>query len=110
MPYSSNAGIAIATQDNPNTFYQLTDHNRQPINFDYEIIERSARMANGTMRKFVVAKKMKISTSWRDLPSGTGTGVVISINCLYSSRCLDKFNRKCKYCHSWSNIYGYCKY
>jgi hypothetical protein len=71
MPYSSSAGIAIATQDNPNTFYPLTDHNRQPIAFDYEIIERSSRMADGTMRKFVVAKKIKVSTSWRDLPSGT---------------------------------------
>jgi hypothetical protein len=71
MPYNASAGIAIATQSASNIFYPLTDHNRQPINFDYEIIERSARMADGTMRKFVVAKKMKIGTSWRDLPSGT---------------------------------------
>jgi hypothetical protein len=71
MPYSSNAGIAIATQSAPDVFYPLTDHNRESISFDYEIIERSARMADGTMRKFVVAKKMKINTAWHDLPSGT---------------------------------------
>lgn len=71
MPYNANAGIAVATQSASNTFYYLTDHNRQPITFDFETLERSARMADGTMRKFVVAKKMKIGTGWNDLPSGT---------------------------------------
>jgi hypothetical protein len=75
MPYNANAGIAVATQSASSTFYYLTDHNRQPITFDFETIERSARMADGTMRKFVVAKKMKISTGWNDLPSGTGVPV-----------------------------------
>lgn len=69
--YNANAGIAIATQSAPNTFYSLTDHNRQPISFDFDILEKANRMSDGTMRKFVVARKIKLGTSWQDLPSGT---------------------------------------
>ena len=67
--YSSSAGILVST-DNVN-FYQLTDHNRQPIAMSYETVEKAQRMANGTMRKFVVAKKRKVSVSWNEIPSGT---------------------------------------
>lgn len=73
MPYSASAGIQVALLSSPNTVYTLTDHNRQPITFDYEIVEKSNRMADGTLRKFVVARKKKISVSWNELPSGTST-------------------------------------
>jgi hypothetical protein len=74
--YNSSAAILLATQNDylaasATAFSQLTDHNRQPINLSYEVIDKAARMADGTMRKYVVAKKRKISVSWQDLPSGT---------------------------------------
>lgn len=71
MPYSASAGISIATQSASTNFYQLTDHNRSAINIGYEIVEKAARMADGTMRKYIVAKKKKLDTSWDNIPSGT---------------------------------------
>jgi hypothetical protein len=55
------AGIAI----NGN---KVSDHNRAPITITPERIENRKRMANGTMRNFVVATKRKIKTSWENLP------------------------------------------
>lgn len=46
----------------------LTEHNRSPVSISYDVIEKSKRMANGTMRKFVVASKKTFSTSWSQLP------------------------------------------
>lgn len=67
MTYRIAAGIQISL-DGTN-WYKLSDHNRQQIGFSYDIIENSKRMANGLMRKYVVAKKLKISTSWNNLPT-----------------------------------------
>jgi len=73
MPYyAASAGLTIALASASATTYKLTDHNRTSIKIDYEIIEKAGRMADGTLRKYVVAKKRRISTSWHDLPSGTG--------------------------------------
>lgn len=47
----------------------LSDHNRTELNVDVERIETVKRMANGTMRKYVVADKRTFSTSWTELPS-----------------------------------------
>lgn len=47
---------------------RLSDHNRSPISIDFEKIENRDRMANGTLRSFVVATKKKIKASWEDLP------------------------------------------
>lgn len=46
----------------------ITDHNRAELTIDTTRIEKSARMANGTLRKYVVADKLKFSTSWDMLP------------------------------------------
>ena len=68
MPnYKVPIGIQVSLDNS--TFYTLTDHNREPIDISYELVENSQRMANGTMRKYVVAKKQKISTSWQNLPT-----------------------------------------
>lgn len=74
--YSSYSGLMIATQNDylnasATAFSQLTDHNRDSLNLSYEVIEKASRMADGTLRKYVVAKKRKLSTSWKELPSGT---------------------------------------
>jgi hypothetical protein len=76
MSYSSYAGILVATQSDylaasATSFSQLTDHNRDALSLSYEVIEKASRMADGTLRKYVVAKKRKVSTSWKELPSGT---------------------------------------
>lgn len=69
MTYKIQAGIQVSL--NGSTWYKLTDHNREPIQIDVEIIESSSRMANGAMRKYIVAKKHKVSTSWTFLPTKT---------------------------------------
>jgi len=67
MTYAIQPGIQISL-DNI-TWYGLTDHNRSDISIEPELIEKVSRMANGTMRKYVVSKKDKISTSWSTIPS-----------------------------------------
>jgi hypothetical protein len=46
----------------------VTDHNRQQLSIDVERIEKKQRMANGTLRKYIVADKRTFSTSWNMLP------------------------------------------
>lgn len=48
---------------------KVSDHNRAPLQVSYEFIERKARMAKGTLRKYQVAKKRTWSTSWDMLPT-----------------------------------------
>lgn len=47
---------------------KVSDHNRAPVSVSLNRIEEKTRMANGTMRKFVIADKRTFSTSWTDLP------------------------------------------
>lgn len=67
MAYKLNAGIEVSI--NGTTWYKLTDHNRQEITITPTLIEKEQRMANGTLRKFVVSKKDTISTSWDFIPT-----------------------------------------
>lgn len=55
------------------SWYKLTDHNRREILISPILLEKEARMANGTLRKFVVSKKDIISTSWEFLPTSSTT-------------------------------------
>lgn len=48
--------------------HKITDHNRSDLGVDVDRIEESTRMANGTLRKYVVADKRSYSVSWKDLP------------------------------------------
>jgi len=48
---------------------KITDHNRSPISIDTERIENKKRMADGTLRRYVVAKKRSWSCSWDRVPS-----------------------------------------
>lgn len=47
---------------------KITDHNRSDVQVSVERIENTKRMANGTMRKYVVADKRSFTVSWNDLP------------------------------------------
>lgn len=67
MAYFLKAGIEISL--NGTTWYALTDHNRGPIDITPTLIEKESRMADGTLRKYVVAKKDVISTSWDFVPA-----------------------------------------
>jgi hypothetical protein len=49
----------------------ITDHNRSGLSVDVERIETAKRMANGTMRKYVVADKRTFSCSWEMLPNSS---------------------------------------
>jgi hypothetical protein len=69
MAYLLQAGIQLSL-DNVN-WQKLTDHNRSPIAISQELIETQSRMANGRMKKYVVAQKNTISVSWSYVPSKT---------------------------------------
>ena len=79
MAYLIDAGIQISlgknslgvitTDPSQMVWYRFTDHNREPISINTEIIESAQRMANGKMRKYVVSQKNKFSTSWKYVPS-----------------------------------------
>lgn len=47
---------------------RLSDHNRSELSVSVERIENAKRMADGTLRKYVVADKHTYSVSWEDLP------------------------------------------
>jgi hypothetical protein len=70
-------------------WHKLTDHNRGEINISTELIESSSRMANGSMRKYVVAQKNIISTSWEFVPSKTSETVDLN----YSAAWIESFYR-----------------
>lgn len=53
----------------------VTDHNRAELGIDVERIEKKQRMANGTLRKYIIADKRNFSTSWTMLPKLTAQTV-----------------------------------
>lgn len=58
-------GMTFKVESN---IYKLSDHNRSPINVAMDRIENRKRMADATMRTFVVATKRQWKTSWEYLP------------------------------------------
>lgn len=51
------------------TWSKITDHNRSPLDISFERLERRNRMANGTLRRYSIAKKRTLTCSWDNLPS-----------------------------------------
>lgn len=64
---------AIMRWHDGSEFHKITDHNRSPLDISYERIENKQRMANGALRRYVVAKKRTYSVSWDMLPSSNDT-------------------------------------
>jgi hypothetical protein len=62
-------GLAYANKTTTTKFRRVTEHNRGPLTLDNTRIEQSARMSNGTMRKYFIADKISVSASWDMLPS-----------------------------------------
>ena len=77
MSLNTYAGIAVSTDYNSSTgigtWYPLTDHNRDPIQYSPQRIEQVQRMANGTMRKMVIANKSIYDVTWKNVPTATQT-------------------------------------
>ncbi len=67
MSWKDNSLVFWST--NGTTWNKITDHNREPLDISWERIERVNRMADGTMRRYSVAKKRTFSLSWDMLPS-----------------------------------------
>jgi hypothetical protein len=67
MTYAIAQGVQVSLDGT--TWYSLTDHNRQPIDITYTLIEQTDRMANGTLRKYIIARKFVHKIEWKDLPS-----------------------------------------
>ena len=47
----------------------VTDHNRGPFTVSHNRIQQTQRMSNGTLRKFFISDKQRMSLSWQMLPS-----------------------------------------
>ena len=69
MAHSIASGVWVSPDNS--TWYKLTDDNRAPIQSAPTRIEQVQRMANGIMRKFVIANKNVIDCSWSYVPSAT---------------------------------------
>lgn len=69
MTYALGSGLWVSLTGASDSWYKLTDHNREDIQVTPELIETQNRMSNGSLRKYVVAQKNKISTSWTFLPT-----------------------------------------
>jgi hypothetical protein len=68
LPVGSILYLDTSNTDTP-SWVKLSEHNRSPVSLDTQRIERSQRMANGSLRKIFIADKKNISTSWSMLPS-----------------------------------------
>lgn len=49
----------------------ITEHNRSELSISPKRIETSKRMANGMLRKYVIADKREFSVSWDMVPDAT---------------------------------------
>lgn len=67
--YASGSEYDSALATSTGTALTLSDHSRSPLAVNYEIIEKTSRMADGTMRRYVVGKKNKFSCQWSLLPT-----------------------------------------
>lgn len=57
------------------TYYKLSEHNRSEFTISPQRIEKTQRMANGTLRKFFIADKKTFSVAWDMLPSSSALTV-----------------------------------
>jgi len=67
MTWTTNAIMEWST-DGGTTWTRISDHGRSPLSVSVERIETKQRMADGRMRRYVVAKKRTWSCSWENLP------------------------------------------
>lgn len=68
MSWQNNA-VMYWSSDGGATWNMITDHNRGALSVSFERLETKNRMADGTMRRYTVAKKRTFAASWTDLPA-----------------------------------------
>lgn len=59
-------------------YRKITDHGRGALSVSFERIEKKQRMADGTLRRYVVAKKRTWSCSWENVPNKNGVSGAMS--------------------------------
>lgn len=72
LPEGYEFGAQVPVDADPsliNNFLVLSDHNRSPIEFSSDRIQKRQRMVNGRLRSHHIADKLNISVSWNNLPS-----------------------------------------
>jgi len=61
--------ILLPTDKDTLKFRRVSEHNRSEFSMGNNRIKQSTRMANGTLREFIIADKKTFSVSWSMLPS-----------------------------------------
>lgn len=67
MSWTTNPIMEWST-DGGATWTKISDHGRSPLSVNVERIENKQRMADGTLRRYVVSKKRTWTCSWENLP------------------------------------------
>jgi len=74
VSFQTGSFLYVPDGSEPENFLFLSDHNRSPIDFAPERIEKRERMINGRMRSYHIADKKGLSLSWDMLPSRAYAG------------------------------------
>lgn len=72
MGWTTNPIMEWSTDGGTN-WTKISDHGRSPLSVSVERLETKQRMAGGTLRRYVVAKKRTFSCSWENLPDKATT-------------------------------------
>lgn len=67
MPWTTNTLMEWSIDGGTN-WTKISDHGRSPLSVSVERKEAKQRMANGRLRRYVVAKKRTWSCSWENIP------------------------------------------
>jgi hypothetical protein len=69
LQFNAKDPLLLPTPSASLAYRNITDHNRSQFSVDSNRIERTARMANGSLRKIFIADKKNFSMSWDLVPS-----------------------------------------
>lgn len=69
LPVGSVLYFDTGTDPSTPVWTKMSEHNRAPITLDFNRIEKTQRMSNGSLRKIWIADKKEISSSWLALPT-----------------------------------------
>lgn len=89
MSWKDNAIMFWA--DENGDFQKISDHGRSPLSESYERIEQKTRMADGTLRRYTVAKKRTWTTSWSNLPSTNASAGMKTVDGGWSGKQMENY-------------------
>lgn len=70
--YDTRTTVNGVANPNKNKWVKISDHGRSPLSISVERIENKQRMADGTLRRYVVSKKRTFDCSWENFPDRDG--------------------------------------